>query len=34
MDENRTLTEEEVMAIFNKIIIEVENKLNAKVRDK
>ncbi len=33
-DPNRTLTEEEVMAIFNKIIIEVENKLNAKVRDK
>ena len=33
-DPNRTLTEEEVMTIFNKIINEVESKLNAKVRDK
>ncbi len=33
-DVNKTLTEEEVMDVFNKIIIDVENKLNAKVRDK
>ena len=31
-DANKTLTEEEVMDVFNKIIIDVENKLNAKVR--
>ena len=31
-DVNKTLTEEEVMDVFNKIIIDVENKLNAKVR--
>ena len=34
MDINRTLNEEEVMEIFNRIIVGVENKLNAKVRDK
>ncbi|MDD6223897.1 MAG: phenylalanine--tRNA ligase subunit beta [bacterium] len=33
-DQNRTLTEEEVMISFNKIIEEVEKKLNAKLRDK
>ena len=32
-DVNKTLTEEEVMDVFNKIIIDVENKLNAKVRN-
>jgi len=32
-DMNKTLTEEEVMAVFNKIISDVENKLNAKVRN-
>ena len=32
-DETRTLTDEEVMNIFNKIISEVESKLNAKVRN-
>ena len=32
-DMSKTLTEEEVMTIFNKIISEVENKLNAKVRN-
>ena len=32
-DSTRTLTEEEVMTIFNKIISDVENKLNAKVRN-
>ena len=31
-DETRTLSDEEVMEVFNKIISEVENKLNAKVR--
>ena len=33
-DQARTLNEEEVMEIFNRIIVGVENKLNAKVRDK
>jgi len=33
-DSSRTLSDEEVMIIFNKIITSVENKLNAKVRDK
>ena len=33
-DQTRTLNEEEVMEIFNRIIVGVENKLNAKVRDK
>lgn len=32
-DSTKTLTEEEVMNIFNKIIIDVENKLGAKVRN-
>ena len=32
-DINKTLTEEEVMTVFNKIITDVENKLNAKVRN-
>ena len=32
-DSTRTLTEEEVMTIFNKIISDVESKLNAKVRN-
>ena len=32
-DPNRTLTDEEVMEVFNKIIKDVENKLNAKVRN-
>ena len=32
-DASKTLTEEEVMPIFNKIISDVENKLNAKVRN-
>jgi len=32
-DVNKTLTEEEVMDVFNKIIIDVENKLNARVRN-
>ena len=31
-DSNKTLSDEEVMAVFNKIIEEVENKLNAKLR--
>ena len=31
-DVNKTLTEDEVMNVFNKIIIDVGNKLNAKVR--
>ena len=31
-DSSKTLTEEEVMTVFNKIISDVENKLNAKVR--
>ena len=33
-DSNRTLNEEEITTIFNKIINEVETKLNAKLRDK
>lgn len=33
-DQTRTLNEEEVMEIFNRIIVGVENNLNAKVRDK
>ena len=33
-DNNRTLTEDEVMVLFNNIIINVENKFNARVRDK
>lgn len=33
-DASRTLSDEEVMVIFNKIITGVSNKLNAKVRDK
>jgi len=33
-DENRTLTDEEVTTIFNKIIEDVETKLNAKLRNK
>ena len=32
-DNTKTLTEEEVMTVFNKIICDVENKLNAKVRN-
>lgn len=32
-DPSKTLTEEEVMNIFNKIILDVESKLNAKVRN-
>ena len=32
-DENKTLTEEEVTTLFNKIIKEVETKMNAKLRD-
>lgn len=33
-DSTKTLTEEEVNEVFNKIIIDVEKNLNAKVRDK
>lgn len=33
-DPNRTLSEEEVMDLFNRIIKEVENKCDAKLRDK
>jgi len=33
MDSSRTLNDEEVMSIFNKVIDAVENKLQAKVRD-
>ena len=33
-DASKTLTEEEVMSVFNKIIIDVETKLNARLRDK
>ena len=33
-DPNRTLNEEEVMEIFNKISVEIPNKFNAKLRDK
>ena len=32
-DDNRTLTEEEVMEVFNKIIKDTEEKINAKLRD-
>ena len=32
-DQNRTLSDEEVMTIFNSIIVEVEKKLGAKLRD-
>jgi hypothetical protein len=32
MDMNRTLTDEEVMEVFNNIIKEVETKLNIKLR--
>jgi len=32
-DSSKTLTEEEVMTVFNKIISDVENKLNARVRN-
>ena len=32
-DSTKTLTEEEVMTVFNKIISDVENKLGAKVRN-
>ena len=34
LDEQRTLTEEEVMEVFNKIIKAVENDMNATLRDK
>ena len=34
LDMTKTLSDEEVMTIFNKIITEVENKLGAKLRDK
>lgn len=34
MDDTRTLTEDEVMEVFNKIIKYVEDKLNAQLRDK
>ena len=30
----KTLSDEEVMTIFNKIITEVESKMNAELRDK
>ena len=33
-DQTKTLSDDEVMEVFNKIISDVENKLNAKVRDK
>ena len=33
-DQNRTLSDEEVMALFEKIIAETEKKCNAKLRDK
>ena len=33
LDQNKTLTEEEVMPLFNKIIEDVCSKLNAKIRD-
>ena len=32
-DETRTLSDDEVMEVFNKIITDVESKLNAKVRN-
>lgn len=34
MDENKTLTDNEVMEVFNKIINEVTNKFNIEIRDK
>lgn len=34
LDMTKTLSDEEVMTVFNKIITEVENKLGAKLRDK
>ena len=34
MDENKTLTDNEVMEVFNKIIKEVTNKFGAEIRDK
>ena len=34
LDMTQTLSDEEVMTVFNKIITEVENKLGAKLRDK
>ena len=33
-EQNRTLSDEEVMNLFNKAITDVENKLHAKLRDK
>ena len=33
LDQTKTLTDEEVMDLFNKIIKEVETKCNAKLRD-
>ena len=33
LDQTKTLTDEEVMDLFNKIIKEVESKCNAKLRD-
>ena len=33
LDQNKTLTDEEEMDLFNKIIKEVETKCNAKLRD-
>ena len=32
-DETRTLSDEEVMEVFNKVINDVETKLNAKLRN-
>ena len=34
IDENKTLTDNEVMEVFNKIIKEVTTKFNAEIRDK
>ena len=34
LDNNKTLTDDEVMDVFNKIISGVTDKLNCKVRDK
>ena len=34
MDESKTLTDNEVMDVFNKIINDVSSKLNAEIRDK
>ena len=33
LDQTKTLTDEEVMTLFNKIIEEVQTKCNARVRD-